>query len=343
MFRSSFLFLFIASLVAMLLQQGCVSEAEGTTASVVGNVSTVGRVAWMELVPSTTPLCKLSIPGTHDSGATRGGVLVETQKRSIAEQLEMGIRAFDIRLQCRGDKLGLYHGIAYQGITWEDYVLPTFIAFLQQHPTEMLVVSLKREGGKAEKYSEMLAESLCQESLRKYLVPRFDPALTLGDCRGKILFVHRDYVMDDFPGATTTGWKDNATTLLTLHANDGVSTNALLEDEYSYQSINNAPDKVKAVLANLDRVARERAESQMWGVTYLSATALVLGSPKEFAKRVNVAVAEALQNAPRDRRYGILFMDFVGQPAAQAIVARLIASNTLEKTPLIVAPRTTTE
>ena len=52
----------------------------------------------MKLLSDTLPVCKLSIPGTHDSGAIYGGCMLKTQDAGIFSQLELGIRAFDIRL-----------------------------------------------------------------------------------------------------------------------------------------------------------------------------------------------------------------------------------------------------
>ena len=50
---------------------------------------------WMKLLSDTLPVCKLSIPGTHDSGAIYGGCMLKTQDAGIFSQLELGIRAFD--------------------------------------------------------------------------------------------------------------------------------------------------------------------------------------------------------------------------------------------------------
>ncbi|MBR4296566.1 MAG: phosphatidylinositol phosphodiesterase, partial [Bacteroidaceae bacterium] len=63
---------------------------------------------WMKSVPDATPLCQLSIPGTHDSGALDGGEAFQTQELTIEEQLEGGIRCFDIRLKaCDNNLLGV--------------------------------------------------------------------------------------------------------------------------------------------------------------------------------------------------------------------------------------------
>ncbi len=101
---------------------------------------------WMRILHDTLPICKISIPGSHDSGSTQGGHMLKTQAE-IPAQLRQGIRAFDIRLEKKGNKLGVFHSHAFQDIYWEDDVLPAFIHFLQTYPSETLIVSLKKEKG----------------------------------------------------------------------------------------------------------------------------------------------------------------------------------------------------
>ena len=145
------------------------------------------RMDWMGALPDSLPLCKLSLPGTHDSGARYGGPALQTQDADLPAQLRQGIRAFDIRLQEKDGKLGVFHSTAFQQMHWETDVLPAFLRFLREHPTEVLVVSLKREGGQAEAFARLLAASLEEASNRAAFVEDFRPGLTLGDCRGKAL------------------------------------------------------------------------------------------------------------------------------------------------------------
>lgn len=59
---------------------------------------------WMKSLHDTLPVCKISIPGTHDSGAVKGGKMLKTQSVGISAQLQQGIRAFDIRLEKKNGK-----------------------------------------------------------------------------------------------------------------------------------------------------------------------------------------------------------------------------------------------
>lgn len=59
------------------------------------------RPEWMRILHDTLPICKISIPGSHDSGSIKGGHMLKTQATDIPAQLRQGIRAFDIRLEKR--------------------------------------------------------------------------------------------------------------------------------------------------------------------------------------------------------------------------------------------------
>ncbi|NEE58668.1 phospholipase, partial [Streptomyces sp. SID8455] len=54
-----------------------------------------GTQDWMGGLPDGTALQRLTIPGTHDSGARFGGPWSECQNTTIAQQLESGIRFLD--------------------------------------------------------------------------------------------------------------------------------------------------------------------------------------------------------------------------------------------------------
>ena len=100
---------------------------------------TLNRSAWMKGLSDEIPVCQLTIPATHDSGALLGGEALQTQDITIREQLEIGVRGFDIRLQaCENGKLGVYHSVQFQEIYWETDVLPAFIEFLKKNPSEMI-------------------------------------------------------------------------------------------------------------------------------------------------------------------------------------------------------------
>lgn len=322
--RISFVLAFAISVLASLAYAGN-ANSQGVGAEMQAG-SGAGKSEWMKGLQDTLPLCRISIPGTHDSGTTKGGRMLKTQTESISAQLQLGIRAFDIRLEKKNNKLGIFHSHAFQDIYWEDDVLPAFISFLQAHPSETLIVSLKKEGGELRDYASLVSASLINPAHQRYFIADFHPELTLKDCRGKILFLHRDHAMEDYPGAACIGWDDNSTCLLTLRNKDGKEGCVLLQDEYQYESGKEAEKKIAACIRNFDKLSAEPASSRRWGISFVSATGLPSGTPKVFADQINQPVADYLKKTDK-RNCGIVFIDFIADKGGESLVEYLIRSN----------------
>lgn len=285
--------------------------------------------SWMKQLSDSLRLCKMSLPGTHDSGASaHGGVYLRTQDLNIATQLIQGNRCFDIRLQpTEGGKLGVYHSTSFQDIYWEENVLADFIAFLKKNPSEVLIVSLKKEGGESADYASLLSAAISKPEYQTYFVKDFRPDLTLGECRGQILFLHRDHVMDNYPGARCYNWADNATCTMDLRGANGEAAKVALQDEYQHSSARKrSPYKVEVCNRNLDRVAAEPEDSNLWGITFTSATAIPLSGPVHFANRVNEPVAKHIRGMNK-KPCGMVLIDFAGREHGQLLIDAIIANN----------------
>ncbi|CDF41273.1 unnamed protein product [Chondrus crispus] len=98
----------------------------------------------MSQLPDDTPLHKVSIPGTHDTGALHGGRICETQRWTVAEQLRAGIRFLDIRCRRDGTSFAIHHGFCFQKMYFED-VLRDVSMFLASSPGETILMRVKEE------------------------------------------------------------------------------------------------------------------------------------------------------------------------------------------------------
>ncbi len=102
---------------------------------------------WMRDINGSTKLTHLTIPGTHDSAAFRTTSLAETQDWSIRQQLENGIRFFDIRISNRIGSVNdfeLRHGDIFLG-SFNDLVMDEVESFLDAHDGEVIFMSIKHE------------------------------------------------------------------------------------------------------------------------------------------------------------------------------------------------------
>src|SRR4051812_34206377 len=148
----------MASLAAVLALAGAAVWWTGATPNAAHaadesyrSLSSADHPDWMKSVPGTTNLASMSIPGTHETMAIHGGDLVQTQEDygdsggTLAAQLKAGIRMIDIRARVNdGNTFTIHHGAFYQQANFDD-VLNTTGAFLDQNPTETVLVRLKHE------------------------------------------------------------------------------------------------------------------------------------------------------------------------------------------------------
>lgn len=104
----------------------------------------LGTQDWMAAHGDPTPLQRLTIPGTHDSGARYGGPWTECQNTTIAQQLDSGIRFLDVRCRVTGGSFAIHHGASYQNLMFGD-VLGACWDFLAAHPSETVLMRVKQE------------------------------------------------------------------------------------------------------------------------------------------------------------------------------------------------------
>ncbi|MFJ8012515.1 phosphatidylinositol-specific phospholipase C [Streptomyces sp. NPDC096339] len=104
----------------------------------------LGTQDWMAGLSDATALQRMTIPGTHDSGATKGGLYVACQNTSIAQQLDSGIRFLDVRCRVTGGSFAIHHAAFFQDLMFGD-VLVACWNFLAAHPSETVLMRLKQE------------------------------------------------------------------------------------------------------------------------------------------------------------------------------------------------------
>ncbi|WP_424212558.1 phosphatidylinositol-specific phospholipase C [Streptomyces sp. BI20] len=168
--------------------------APGTAVAAAAPVRT-GRAAvpdprsWLGALPDATPLTRLTIPGTHDSGARYGGLYVACQNTTIAEQLDSGIRSLDVRCRITGGSFAIHHGATYQQLMFGD-VLVACAEFLAAHPGETVLMRVKQEYSEESDaaFRAVFDDYLDRRGWRSLFAIR-DSLPTLGDCRGRVLLL----------------------------------------------------------------------------------------------------------------------------------------------------------
>ncbi|RZS43530.1 1-phosphatidylinositol phosphodiesterase [Herbihabitans rhizosphaerae] len=99
---------------------------------------------WMSELDQAMPLSRISLPGTHGSGARYGGALVINQDLTITEQLAAGARFLDVRCRAIDGVFAIHHDRFFQEIMFGD-VLNDCQAFLSAHSRETVLMRVKQE------------------------------------------------------------------------------------------------------------------------------------------------------------------------------------------------------
>ena len=171
---------------------------------------------WITPLDDDIYVSQLSIPGTHDAASKACTTVGRTQDLTIEEQLNMGIRAFDLRPTCpssEGGTLGIgksclvttgnnadlpiYHGIANCNITLAE-VFTVFNEWLDDNPKEFIIATCRWEeesnySGFSAKYEGSTKWSTFEKAFTQFLNDEsyypmkrrveFKHDLTIGDMR----------------------------------------------------------------------------------------------------------------------------------------------------------------
>jgi 1-phosphatidylinositol phosphodiesterase len=170
------------------------------------------ELGWMASLDDDASLAALSIPGTHETLAMYEPIArtAKCQNLSLAAQLEAGVRYLDVRCRHLDDAFSIFHGPVFQQQALDD-VLDTVIGFLDAHPTETVLMSVKEESvaaGTTRSFEQTFASYVARAPERWYLgnaVPM------LGEARGKIVLVRRFAASAAVLGIDAAAWADNQT------------------------------------------------------------------------------------------------------------------------------------
>lgn len=270
----------------------------------------VARPDWMQALDNEAKLNSITIPGTHDSGALHSIAEIsgKCQTLSIEEQLKIGVRFFDIRLQLVDNELKVVHSFVDQMTDFED-ILADMSAFIQNHKSEFLIVSIKEDASakRSDKaFADVLEEMLLSSSeiSRANALPE-----TVGDARGSIHVVAR-YRNASIGLPCYVGWKDDTTFEL---------GDIYIQDNYQ---VSDADEKI-ADIRRTYRVALEGNHALVLNYTscYLSSCfpPIYAGLP---AHDINKDIKNALEGEYANGALGVLVCDFITEELADVIIRR---------------------
>ena len=314
------------------------------------------NAAWMGRLSDNTFVSQISIPGTHDAGTGHGvnnymgfisgSTYAVTQEKTLTEQWNSGIRAFDLRPAVDGSRLRIYHGVISTNLYLDD-ALTTLCGLLDSHPTEMCIVIIRHESEADDNNSSWgtkMKELLNSNPTKSHAV-NFNPDAKLGDMRGKILILSRDNYDTNPVGGYITGWGFNANFDNQKGGQiKGVGTQGPLyvQDFYDVSASGAPATKSASIERMLQFTTSENTNPSLWVVNQTSGysktgsmfgyTFATSNGYRDNAQTQNSVAINYLSNHTGPT--GIVLMDFAGEDESsgynvkgQALTNALIANN----------------
>ena len=273
---------------------------------------------WMAQLDDDAFVCQLSIPGAHDacsssfSSASALGALFsgKVQTKSVEQMLPLGTRLFDLRPAVNGNKLTIYHGVLQTSSDFNT-VMQQLCNYVTTHPTEFCVVVIRHETDGDDNnanFGSMLQTSLTQFS--DYLV-NFRPNLTVGEARGKILFLSRDEYNAPIRGGRITGWPGNTSSNAgQCYGLETHKCSMWVQDFFEYSDVNDKKSSIEAMLNQSRQLAGKYNYTWVINETSGYKGTGTNSACQTNAKNCNKYMQELLASGNYNGPAGLVFMDY---------------------------------
>lgn len=265
---------------------------------------------WMSKLSDDTLITDMSIPGSHDSGASHSffDIAGKCQDLSVKKQVDIGVRFFDLRLQMVNDEFKIVHSFVDQNLKFKS-VIKDLYNFISEYNEEFLIISIKKEADDIN--SSLDFEDLLKQELNPYQdLISFDNSLpnSLRECRGKIFIMSRYNLSFGIP--SYQGWSDDDTFTL---------NNMYIQDNYC---VNSALEKIEDIKKTIE--IKNSFNNQL--VLNFTSCYLDNGFPPTYAgsmaKEINPWLSDYINNN-NNLKLGITISDFVNEE----LVSLIIGSN----------------
>jgi len=270
---------------------------------------------WMANIDGAKYLSEITIPGTHDCGAdlhtSAQGVLsdyVIAQDFRIANQLLLGVRWFDIRLNDDGGTMTVYHGSYYLHKNFNDLVRPV-LDFLTSHPTETVVFMIKQEHSSRSDYD--FANGVLGYMNWSY-PDRFwmgDYIPQLKDVRGKVVVTRQFWSTHGYELGVPLLWNDNTTG---SYGSSDNNTYLYVQDHYSLNTVG-LDTKISEIEACVAKAHAEPFPHRCYYLNFTSGEQDVQGpNLQDIAAYINPRINSFLLARPTWHNNGVIFVNFAG-------------------------------
>lgn len=295
---------------------------------------------WMSLLDDSRHACKVTIPGTHDALTGMGfydkdmkyiyNITAISQVSTLNQQLDNGIRFFDIRPVVAVDTLNhkrvlrCAHGISEISVDFEE-ALTMCQSFLAKHSSEFIIIKMQADNGteNQSKWVPMMVDLLEGfEAKHPGIFAEWRPDITVGELRGKILFVNRlkfngmhgaycEYPDEDADVFEKVDYEEEMSNV--IESADGSTCAPMyVQDYYKTTKPNRMQTKIDAVLNMLNNAREVDEDEDVWIVNHCSAYTQV--SPRGYAENAEmihpIVIEDMLKPENKHKSVGVVAIDF---------------------------------
>jgi 1-phosphatidylinositol phosphodiesterase len=308
---------------------------------------------WMENFKDETPLSALSIPGTHNSPTCHRALpSVRCQAVSPWDQMQNGVRFFDIRVQPETpedpskDGLILVHGVFPISLTGNKYfrdLVNDVHRFLDENPSETLIMSIKREGPGQhtdQQLSRILRDHYCGDNNKWYTEPRIP---RLGEARHRIVLMRR-FCLDEREthewggrgwGINAENWRYNCDndTHGDVCVQDYCEVNETMHIDEKIKFAEDHLGRAGGCIAPLPKDQNDHPNPGPFYLNFLSASNFWKFAcwPEKIAARLNPAIIKQLcmkhHEGEGDGSTGIVITDWVGEGGDWDLIRCIVGMN----------------
>lgn len=285
--------------------------------------------SWMKNIDNNTEVLRLNLAGTHDSVTkyAQFSHLSKCQNLNIYEQLCIGIRGLDIRVQSRGSRLGMVHGVAKAFNTPNHFgkqmdladVLEQCYRFLDENPSETIVFQFKNDSGKEMEHCfDILFHRYIKDNQSKWYLENRSPLMN--EARGKIILIRRCKMLQSNEynphntGIDFSKWIEQDKPVpepLTLKTGGENEMSFVIQDRYKYKP---EPRWNDCIMPFLDTMTDFCGT---YIINYLSTAGGVKG-PYNNSKYINPAFMK--YPLKKNTYYGMIYVDFPTEELVEKII-----------------------
>ena len=300
---------------------------------------------WMADIPDDALLSSVNIPATHDTG-TAGVVqdlvaslsVTSCQNLYYDEQLNVGARSFDIRGNATKDDASAADvKIIHGADTWQcqekdgsdltlQSIFNTSLAFLEKHPSETIILTIKPDDGSTVGMEHAVAEFVKNHQDKVYTdgdIP------SMKEARGKIVLIRRFKLTQNYEawqtramGLDLTNWDDVSYRdyKYAYKTYDDGKNRVYIQDAYNTYDCDIYSKKWEYIAGTMKQTTgidtSHPIDSNSWVFNY---TSCANGIPLNMTRDINSDLYKDKENCIDNRFLGTVMLNFIDEPMSRLI------------------------